>query len=371
MNAVVQFQARTSPRMDVELWSASLDASPQGMAVVEGERVLYANRAFAEMFGYARAAEMEGRELSDAIPGLEVNRQDGTAETQRDLASPSSFLVGEYHAIAKNGSSIHLEISFTDFHPNGRDLLLIHANRIPLARTAQRIQESQRMEALGRLVGGVAHDFNNLITGIMLYCDLLIPALAGQDRLLSQAAEIRKASEHGSGLIHQLLAVARRQTAKLSVLSWNEVVLDMQALLSRMIGENIELVTDLAENAGCVRMDVSQMQQVILNLVLNARDAMPEGGRVKIETRDYSPESSAYYSASMVELSVADTGCGMDEQTRTHLFEPFFTTKADGQGNGLGLFTVHGIATQDGGTIHVESEPGKGTRVIVRTPRVQ
>ena len=240
-------------------------------------------------------------------------------------------------------------------------------------RAEQQLRESQKMEAIGRLVGGVAHDFNNLLTGIMLYCDLMLAALNGKSRLRHHAEEIRLAGEHGAALIQQLLAVARQQVVEPRVLSINESIQEMKNLLARLIGENIELQTELSNELWPVKMDPAQAQQIILNLVLNARDAMPDGGRIRIRTRNYwAPEAKQQEGrAGLVEFSVSDNGCGMDAETRGHLFEPFFTTKRPGQGNGLGLATVQNIVRQDGGTIEVQSQPGKGTRVIIRLPGVR
>jgi signal transduction histidine kinase len=232
------------------------------------------------------------------------------------------------------------------------------------------------MEAVGRLLGGVAHDFNNLITGIMLYCDLLIAGLGSDRRLRHHAQEIRVAGEQSAALIQQLLAVARPRPVEPRVLSVNEVVRGMQELLARLIGENIELITALAGDLSWVKMDPAQVQQIVMNLVLNARDAMPDGGRVTVQTRNCAgflvhPDDEKSAPTPCVEFTVTDTGCGMNAETRSHLFEPFFTTKRPGQGNGLGLATAFGIVKQAGGTIVVESEPGRGTQVSVRLPRVE
>jgi signal transduction histidine kinase len=231
------------------------------------------------------------------------------------------------------------------------------------------------MEAVGRLLGGVAHDFNNLITGIMLYCDLLIAGLGRDRRLRHHAQEIRMAGEQSAALIQQLLAVARPRTVEARVLSVNEVVRGMRELLARLIGEDIELVTSLADDLGWVKMNPAQVQQIVMNLVLNARDAMPDGGRVTVKTRNGAdflshPIDQKSSLTPCIEIAVTDTGCGMNAETRSHLFERFFTTKLPGQGNGLGLATVFAIVKEYGGTVLVESEPGRGTHVSVHLPQV-
>jgi two-component system, cell cycle sensor histidine kinase and response regulator CckA len=242
--------------------------------------------------------------------------------------------------------------------------------------TEQQLREAHKMEAIGRLVGGVAHDFNNLLTGMVLCSELILAGLDEHHRLRRFAEEIRKAGEQGAGLIQQLMAVARQRAVEPRLLCLNDVVCEVRTLLTRLIGENIELAAELAPDLGLVKMDLAQVQQIILNLVLNARDAMPDGGRVTLSTRNCDApgpgrESQGQFCDSWIALAVSDTGCGMDEETRSRLFEPFFTTKKPGQGNGLGLATVYRIVTHEGGTIEVESEAGRGTRVVVRLPRVE
>jgi two-component system cell cycle sensor histidine kinase/response regulator CckA len=241
--------------------------------------------------------------------------------------------------------------------------------------TEQQLRDAHKMEAIGRLVGGVAHDFNNLLTGMVLCSELILAGLEENHRLRRFAEEIRKAGEQGAGLIQQLMAVARQRAVEPCLLCLNDVVSNVSNLLSRLIGENIELVTELANDLGLVRMDPAQVQQIILNLVLNARDAMPDGGRITLNTRNCDgprPGRNGHNELcdSWVVLTVSDTGYGMDAATRARVFEPFFTTKKPGQGNGLGLATVYRIVTHEGGTIEVESETGKGTRVVVHLPRV-
>jgi signal transduction histidine kinase len=242
--------------------------------------------------------------------------------------------------------------------------------------TEQQLRDAHKMEAIGRLVGGVAHDFNNLLTGMVLCSELILAGLGENNRLRRFAEEIRKAGQQGGELIQQLMAVARQRAVEPKLLCMNGVVADVRNLLTRLIGEDIELVADLAEDLGLVKMDPAQVQQIILNLVLNARDAMPDGGRVMLATKNCdAPKPSRSEQEPgcdfWVVLAVTDTGCGMDAETRSRLFEPFFTTKKPGQGNGLGLATVHRIVTHEGGMIEVESEIGRGTRVAVHLPRVE
>ena len=233
--------------------------------------------------------------------------------------------------------------------------------------------ESARMEAFGRLACGVAHDFNNLLTGIMLYCDLLIAGLEDNCPLRCHAEEIRGAGLDGVALIQRLLTKARPQLVE-ALLSGNEIISGSKNFMARLLGEKIELVTALTDDLGYVRMDSTQVRRILFNLVLNARDAMPQGGRVTVETRNstnWLPNSEDLrpHRAPCIEFTVTDTGFGMDAETRSHLFEPFFTTKNSGYGNGLGLVAVNSIVKQHGGVLRVESNEGQGTRVIVRLPR--
>ncbi|MDD2904427.1 MAG: ATP-binding protein, partial [Syntrophales bacterium] len=222
--------------------------------------------------------------------------------------------------------------------------------------------------------GGVAHDFNNLLTGIIGYAELMLRRLDDQDPLRGNVEEIRKAGERASSLIRQLLAFSRKQILQPKRLNLNTVVRDMENLLQRLIGEDIYLVTDLEAGLGMVEADPSQIEQVVINLVVNARDAMPLGGKLTIETANvdlddsYAHRDVNFQAGSYVMLAVSDNGVGMDEETQAHIFEPFFTTKASNQGTGLGLSTVYGIVKQSGGYIWVYSEPKWGTTFKIYLP---
>ena len=258
----------------------------------------------------------------------------------------------------------------------------------------QRLRQAEGLESVGRLTGGVAHDFNNLLTGVLLYCDLLIANLEPCHRVRKYAEEIRNAAIQATGLVRQLLTVARPPNSGSRLFSLNDIAEGMRNLLVRLIGENIELKFQLDANLGLVKMDPAQCQQILLNLVLNARDAVSEAmseatseatseempGQITVEisnckvqilTKTTGAESPAAGRALLpcALLVVADNGSGMDEVTRTHLFEAFFTTKT-GTGTGLGLATVYDIVTSNGGLIHVESAPACGTRVSVLLPLV-
>ena len=235
------------------------------------------------------------------------------------------------------------------------------------------LQRLQKLEAIGQLAGGVAHDFNNLLTAILGYTDLSLRRIDVDDPIHHYLEETKKAAERAASQIRQLVAFSRKQILEPTVLDLNVVVKDMHKMLTRLIGKNIEFATRQACDLGIVKADPCQVQQVILNLVVNARDAMPRGGKVTIETANVTLDGSQHVSLKpgpYVMLAVSDTGSGMDEATQAKIFEPFFTTKGTRKGSGLGLSTVYGIVKQSGGYIWVHSEPGMGTVFKVYLPRI-
>ncbi|OGG54796.1 MAG: hypothetical protein A3F84_21795 [Candidatus Handelsmanbacteria bacterium RIFCSPLOWO2_12_FULL_64_10] len=233
------------------------------------------------------------------------------------------------------------------------------------------------MEAVGQLAGGIAHDFNNLLQVVTGYSELLLARLVPGDPLREEIETIKKAGERAASLTRQLLAFGRRQVLAPKILDLNAIVSNMGQTLRGLIGENIDLVTAPRPGLRYVKADPDQIEQVILNLAANARDAMPRGGRLTIETEDANLDEACARQCpdarpgSYVMLAISDTGCGMDAETRARLFEPFFTTKAQGRGTGLGLAMVYGIVTQSGGWVSVSSEPGRGSTFRVYLPRVE
>ncbi len=244
-------------------------------------------------------------------------------------------------------------------------------------RLEQQFRQAQKMEAVGRLAGGVAHDFNNLLTVITGYAELLLAGGALEASQRTALEEVQRAAERGGALTHQLLAFSRGQPFAARTVHLNKLLVQMEKMLSRLIGEDIELITVAAADPATIHTDPGQLEQVVMNVAVNARDAMPGGGKLIIETdnaridQTYAGPNVDLKPGSYVVLAVSDTGMGMDPDTVTHLFEPFFTTKAPGKGTGLGLATAYGIVKQSGGAISVYSEPGRGTTVKIYLPSAE
>ena len=240
----------------------------------------------------------------------------------------------------------------------------------------EQLRQSQKMEAVGRLAGGIAHDFNNLLTVIQGHCEISLLQFQGNNPLREDIVEIKKAADRAGNLTRQLLAFSRRQIMEMKVIDLNTLLRELEKMLRRVMGEDVELVTVLDEHLGKIKMDPGQMEQVVLNLAINARDAMPLGGKFILETtnvyldEEYARSHIGVEAGPHVMLSANDTGSGMSLQVKERLFEPFFTTKEKGKGTGLGLSTVYGIIKQSSGNIWVYSEAGRGSTFKIYLPRV-
>jgi two-component system, cell cycle sensor histidine kinase and response regulator CckA len=285
----------------------------------------------------------------------------------------------EYEGVRANGSRIWIEALITTVEEQGRIVGTQSALRDITERKRLEAQflQAQKMESVGRLAGGVAHDFNNLLTVINGYSEMLIAGIGAQDPLRAKAEQILKAGRQAAQLTQQLLAFSRKQVAQPKPLNLNSLVAEAHGLLQRAVGEGIELVNLLSPGLGPVMADAGQINQVLMNLVVNARDSMPNGGHLTIETKNVEVDASLadehpeMKPGAYVRLSVADTGMGMSEEIKRQIFEPFFTTKELGQGTGLGLATVYGIVRQNRGGIWVLSEQNRGSVFHIYLPRIQ
>jgi two-component system cell cycle sensor histidine kinase/response regulator CckA len=278
----------------------------------------------------------------------------------------------------KDGKAITVRLSGRAVKGETGDVVEVIAEDVTERRVLEdQFRQAQKMEAVGRLAGGVAHDFNNLLMVISGYTEVLMEHTAQDHALHPKIAAIQQASDRATTLTRQLLAFSRKQLLELKVVDVNAIVKDIERLLRPLIGENIELVTRLAGDLGRTRADAGQIEQVIMNLVVNSKDAMPNGGKITILTAnetlddDLQRECSYIQPGPYVMLSIEDNGHGMDKETQSRIFEPFFTTKEKGKGTGLGLSTVYGIIKQSGGYVLAQSEVGRGTTFRIYLPRVE
>jgi PAS domain S-box-containing protein len=350
------------------------EQNPQPMWVFDTETLsfLEVNEAAIHHYGYSRE-EFQAMTIKDIRPPDEVPKLlDNVASIT--LAYEEA---GTWRHKKKDGTIIDVEITAHDLTFYGRPTQMVLAYDVTERRLLEeQLRQSQKMEAVGQLAGGVAHDFNNLLTVITGYSDLMLRRLDDKSPLRTSLEEIKKAGERAASLTRQLLAFSRKQVLQPKVLQLNAVVADVYKMLRRLIGEDIDPVTLLEPSLGQVKADPGQIEQVILNLAVNARDAMPQGGKLTIETANvyldnqYARRHTAIQPGQYVMLAVSDTGCGIDPETQVRMFEPFFTTKEPGKGTGLGLSTVYGIVRQSGGHLWVYSEVGKGTTMKIYLPRV-
>jgi PAS domain S-box-containing protein len=357
--------------------AAILEATPDlvGTADTDG-RLLYMNQAGRRMLGIGPAEDISGLTISDLYAERERPRL--LSEVIPTVLREGVWR-GEAIFLPRDGREIPVSLAGLAHRPTADSppfLSAIVRDLTEHKKLEEQFRQAQKMEAVGRLAGGVAHDFNNLLTVITSYSELLLGDLESTDPRRADLEEIRKAAAGAAGLTRQLLAFSRQQVLEPRVLDLNAVVTGAGNMLQRLIGEDVALVTVLAPNLGRVRADPGQLEQVIMNLAVNARDAMPEGGKLTVETANmeldgaYTAEHTPVTPGPYVLLTVSDSGVGMDEETQRRIFEPFFTTKAIGKGTGLGLATVYGIVKQSEGFIWVYSEVGHGTTFKIYLPRV-
>jgi two-component system, cell cycle sensor histidine kinase and response regulator CckA len=368
---------RVEVGQELQRWARIFEHAGWGVAIVsaDGGTIESVNPAFASMHGYT-VEELRGKPMAE----LSVGQQD--FPRMNPIYDARGHQIWETERVRRNGMVFPALIDATAVKdPNGQVIYYaVNVQDLTERRRAEeQIRQAQKMEAVGRLAGGVAHDFNNMMMIIMGFSDFLLTNLERSDPRWSDADEIRKAAERAMHLTRQLLGFGRQQLVARHVLSLNEVVSGMERMLRPLLGEDIKLTTRLSVGLGGVEADYGQLEQIVMNLALNARDAMRGGGRLIIETLDVElPEGYAYHNIGIdippgpyVMLIVNDTGHGMTPEIKARLFEPFFTTKPTTQNTGLGLATVYGIVVQSGGYIWVDSEPGKGTSFKICLPRVE
>jgi len=374
-------RAEDALRRSEEQYRILFECNPQPMWVfdLETSQFLALNDAAVRHYGYSREhflsmtlGDLHSAKDAERLAKEELQKIDGLRH------------LGEWRHRTADGNTISVEITANATSFGGRRAGLVLVNDISERKRAEealsasqaQLQQSQKLEAIGQLAGGVAHDFNNLLTAITGYSDLSLRRLNEGDPIRRNLEEIKKASNRAASLTRQLLAFSRKQILEPKVLDLNAVVKDMYKMLRRLIGEDMDLATNAAQDLGKVKADPGQVEQIIMNLVVNARDAMPRGGKVTIETANvtlderYAFEHVPVQTGDYVMLAISDTGCGMDKETQSHIFEPFYTTKAASKGTGLGLSTVYGIVKQSGGFIWVYSEVGKGTSFKIYLPLI-
>jgi two-component system, cell cycle sensor histidine kinase and response regulator CckA len=370
-------QASEALRLSEVSFRSVIENAPYGIYRAQASgKLLLANPALQKMLGYESQAELLQLNLTTDVylDPLENERVNESFTNQKE------FTEVQVDWKRKDGTPIKARCTGWFVKPvgGGAAYFEVFAEDVTEKWLLERqLRMAQKMEAVGRLSGGIAHDFNNLLGVIIGYSQVLKRTLPAGTAFLEHAEEIEKAGQRAAALTRQLLAFSRQQVLALAVLNLNSLISEMQKMLPRLIGEDIEIVMALDPAIGRVKADQGQLEQVIMNLAVNARDAMPDGGRVVITTANVSLDEAwtrlhpGSKVGDYVMLAVADTGTGIDSETLAHIFEPFFTTKERGKGTGLGLATVYGVVKQSGGYVSVESAPGKGASFQIYLPRIE
>ena len=368
-----QVRAQSSLKRSEQRYRSIVENTHEGICMCDAaRRITYYNPRLAAMLGYPESCALECAQIH-----FEGDQEETDLHFERRKQRISETY--EMRLRCQDGSPLWAHTSSSplqDDNGNFAGALCMFADITERKKLEEQLQRSQKMEAVGRLAGGIAHDFNNLLTVILGYESVLERKLAPEDPLTKNVLEIRKAGERAAALTSKLLAYSRKQVRNPRIFSLNHLIHDAEGMLQRLIGEQVRLVTDLDAESGHIQADTGQMEQVLMNLAINARDAMPKGGRLLIETgrQQIDPglaKVRGVRPGMYAVLSVTDSGCGMDEQTKSKIFEPFFTTKEPGIGTGLGLSTVLGIVNQSGGAISVYSEVNVGTTFKIYLPLVE
>ncbi len=349
-------------RASEERFRTLVEQAPIAIMVQTGGAYQYANRAARELYGETPQRQLVGHMVVDLTHPDHRNMVRERMQTVREHRAVSTI---RFTVLTLDGRPVETESSAVPVSYEGKDGSLVFMTDITdrvraeeeIRLRDEQLQQSQRMEAIGRLAGGVAHDFNNLLTAVLGYSDLILGGdMSRPEEFREDVIEIKRAAVRAKELTSQILAFSRRQPRQPKVVRANDLIRESEPLLRRTLGEDIELDYRLARDAGSIEVDPGQFTQILLNLAVNARDAMPGGGRLVVDTSKIRHEGSSW-----MRLTIADTGSGMDRETVSRVFEPFFTTKRTGEGTGLGLSTVYGIVAQSGGKISVTSEQGAGT----------
>ncbi|PWU12764.1 MAG: hybrid sensor histidine kinase/response regulator [Terriglobia bacterium] len=361
-----------------QMVTALLESAGQAIISIDSTgRIVLANRRAEEIFNYTRE-ELVGARIEMLLP---ESKRGGHAQQREEYFSrPRVRPMGigmDLMARRRDGADFPVEVSLSYVEIEGSVFAIAFVSDISQRKQLEeQLVHAQKMEAVGRLAGGVAHDFNNMLTVISGYTRMILDELSTLDPLREYAEEIGRAADRAGAITNQLLAFSRRQVIQPRIISVNTVVGQTEKMLRRLLGEDIQLALNLRTGVGNIKVDPNQIEQAIVNLAVNARDAMPSGGLISIETEnvhldeEYTKHHLGVKPGDFVMIAMTDTGHGMAPETRQRIFEPFFTTKERGKGTGLGLATVYGMVKQSGGDIWVYSEPGKGTTFKLYFPRV-
>ncbi len=376
-------QAEAALKESEERYRTLVERSPEGIAVHSEGKILYINAAGTKLLGAANQEELIGTQVLDLVhPDY---RETVENRIRQVLEEGKQAELTEEKFLRLDGQIIDVEVAGIPIIHQGmpaiqviiRDITERKRTEGALRETEEQLRQSQKIEAVGRLAGGIAHDFNNMLTVINGYSDMLLRELDQGDPLRRKVEGIKKAGERAASLTYQLLAFSRKQVLQPKVVDLNTIISDIDKMLQRLIGEDIQLTTVLSPLTGQVKVDPGQISQVLVNLAVNARDAMPQGGKLIIETanfymdQEYARQHFPVQPGSYVMLAISDTGSGMDAETQKRVFEPFFTTKEVGKGTGLGLSMVYGTVKQSGGFVWVYSEVGVGTTFKIYLPLVE
>jgi PAS domain S-box-containing protein len=389
---VAELVGKRSPGAETGVFEQFLDFAPDAIVGIDRRgAIALVNQQTERLFGYSRA-ELLGKPVEILLPKRFRDQHGGHRAAYFDDPRTRPMGAGlELHGLRSNGTEFPAEISLSSIDAGGHPMAIAAVrdmtDRVEAEREKQELisrmerekqrEQASRLESVGQLAGGVAHDFNNLLGVVLNYADFIAEEIGEESPAYQDVKEIRRAAERATQLTRQLLIFSRRDVVKPQPINLNDSVREMERLLRRTLGEHVELAVSFGRDLPAVLADPGQLEQVLVNLALNARDAMPEGGRLRIETAevevdaDFLDRNPDLSPGRYVRLTVADTGTGMGEETLGRVFEPFFSTKPKGEGTGLGLATVYGIVRGSGGAISIYSELGQGTSFKVHLPAIE